>query len=102
MGFSFAAIRKDLASERFRKFYRRLKTECPELLSFPDHDSLLLFFHDETQDLDRKDTILAHHSVFCQPFIAPFIMIEDRLVNKGICRNIVTIYGQIGPFNEIA
>ena len=58
MGFSFAAIRKDLGSERFRRFYRSLKTECPELLSFPDHDALLLFFHDETQDLDRKDAIL--------------------------------------------
>lgn len=58
MGFSFAAIRKDLASERFRKFYRRLRMECPALHPFPDHDSLLLFFHDETQDLDRKDSIL--------------------------------------------
>lgn len=58
MGFSFAAIRKDLASERFRKVYRFLRSECPALLPFPDYDSLLLFFHDETQDLDRKDAIL--------------------------------------------
>jgi len=58
MGFTFSGIRGELAAKRFRKFFQQLREECPTLFPFPDHDSLLTFFHDQIQDLDRKDAIL--------------------------------------------
>jgi hypothetical protein len=58
MGFSFSSIRKELASESFRRFFHQLRAESSGLLPFPDHDSLISFFHDEAQDLDTKDSLL--------------------------------------------
>jgi hypothetical protein len=58
MGFSFSGIHKELSSERFRKFYQKLRAACPRLLPFPDHTFLIAFFHDTAQDLDEKDRSL--------------------------------------------
>lgn len=35
-----------------------MRVECPELFPFADPGDLIIFFHDQTADLDRKDTIL--------------------------------------------
>ena len=58
MGFFYVGVREALASERFKRFYRGLRKGCPPLLPFPDHNNLIRFFHDKTQDMDQKDAIL--------------------------------------------
>jgi len=79
MGFTFSGIHKGLSSERFRKFYQKLRAACPRLLPFPDHASLIAFFHDQAQDLDEKDIILYELIALYRkghPFedLAPFFM----------------------------
>ncbi len=58
MGFFYIGVREALSSERFKRFYRELRKGCPRLLPFPDHNNLIRFFHDKTQDMDQKDAIL--------------------------------------------
>jgi hypothetical protein len=58
MGIFYGGVREALASESFKRFYRELRKECPRLLPFPDHDNLIRFFHDKTQDMDQQDAIL--------------------------------------------
>ena len=58
MGFFYIGVWEALASERFKRFYRELRKECPLLLPFPAHDNLIRFFHDKTQDMDQQDAIL--------------------------------------------
>ena len=58
MGLSFSGYRKELSSRAFRRAYEALRSECPELIPFADPDELIAVFHDQTADLDRKDTIL--------------------------------------------
>ena len=58
MGFSFSGIRKDLSSVKFKRFYKGIRVTCPSLSPFPEHTSLIAFFHDTAQDLDEKDRIL--------------------------------------------
>lgn len=58
MGLSFSAFRKELSSKRFKRSYEGFRAECPALLPYPNHAALIAFFHDKTEDLDGKDTIL--------------------------------------------
>jgi hypothetical protein len=58
MGFFYIGVREALSSEHFKRFYMELRKECPRLLPFPDHNNLIRFFHDKTQDMDQKDAIL--------------------------------------------
>ena len=58
MGFFYIGVREALSSESFKRFYRELRKGCPRLLPFPDHNNLIRFFHDKTQDKDQKDAIL--------------------------------------------
>jgi len=58
MDFFYVGVRESLASARFLKYYMELRNVCPRLLSFPDHNNLIRFFHDRTQDMDQKDAIL--------------------------------------------
>ena len=58
MGLSFSGYRKELSSRAFKRAYEALRAECPELLAFADPLGLIAFFHNQTEDLDRKDAIL--------------------------------------------
>ncbi len=58
MGLSFSGFRKELSSRGFKRAYDALRVECPELFHFADQGDLIVFFHDQTADLDRKDAIL--------------------------------------------
>ncbi len=58
MGLSFSGFRKELSSRGFKRAYDALRVECPELFPFADQGDLIVFFHDQTADLDRKDAIL--------------------------------------------
>jgi len=58
MGLSFSGYRKELSSLGFKRAYEALREECPELFAFADPGELIVFFHDQAADLDRKDAIL--------------------------------------------
>jgi len=58
VGLSFSGFRKELSSRGFKRAYDALRVECPELFPFADQGDLIVFFHDQTADLDRKDAIL--------------------------------------------
>lgn len=58
MGFSFAAIRKELNKPYFTRAYESLRKECPELVKFRNCSSLIAFFHDRGADPDLKDSVL--------------------------------------------
>jgi len=58
MGLSFSGYRKELSSRAFRRAYEAVQSECHELIPFADPHELIAFFHDQAEDLDRKDTIL--------------------------------------------
>jgi hypothetical protein len=59
MGFSFSRIEEELRSERFGRYYDRLRRECPQLAPFHDPSSLLSFFHERNGDYLTKDLLLA-------------------------------------------
>lgn len=58
MGLSFSGYRKELSSWGFVRAYEDMRADCPELFPFADPGDLIVFFHDQTADLDRKDAIL--------------------------------------------
>jgi len=58
MGLSFSGFRKELSSRGFKRAYEALRVECPALFPFADPGDLIVFFHNQTADLDRKDAIL--------------------------------------------
>jgi len=58
MGLSFSGYRKELSSKGFQRAYKGMRAECPELFPFADPGDLIVFFHDQATDLDRKDAIL--------------------------------------------
>ena len=58
MGLSFSGYRKELSSRVFKRAYEALRAECPALFPFADPHDLIAFFHDQAEDLDRKDAIL--------------------------------------------
>ncbi len=58
MGLSFSGYRKELSSRGFKRAYEGLRAECHELIPFANPYDLIAFFHDQTEDLDRKDAIL--------------------------------------------
>jgi len=58
MGLSFSGYRKELSTRAFGRAYEVLRAECPELIPFADPLGLIAFFHDQAEDLDRKDAIL--------------------------------------------
>lgn len=58
MGLSFSGYRRELASRVFRRAFEALRSECPEMFPFADPHELIAFFHDQAEDLDRKDAIL--------------------------------------------
>jgi len=58
MGLSFSGYRKELSSRGFKRAYEGMRAECPELFPFADPGNLIVFFHDQTADVDRKDAIL--------------------------------------------
>ena len=59
MGFSFSRIEEELRSERFGRYYDRLRREYPQLAPFHDPSSLLSFFHERNGDYLTKDLLLA-------------------------------------------
>lgn len=58
MGLSFSGYRKELSSKGFQRAYEDMRAGCPELFPFADPGDLVVFFHDQAADLDRKDAIL--------------------------------------------
>jgi len=58
MGLSFSGYRKEISSRGFKRAYEGMRSECPELFPFADPGDLIVFFHDQTADVDRKDAIL--------------------------------------------
>ncbi len=58
MGLSFSGYRKELSSTAFRRAFEVLRSECPDMFPFADPHELIAFFHDQGEDLDRKDAIL--------------------------------------------
>lgn len=66
MGFSFSQIDSELQSKRFNRHYADLRRECPLLKPFPDHSSLIAFFHASNGEYLTKDRILAFLADACR------------------------------------
>jgi hypothetical protein len=66
MGFSFSQIDAELQSKRFSRHYAVLRRECLLLRTFPDHSSLIAFFHSPNGEYLAKDRILAFLADACR------------------------------------